>query len=158
MLNQLQLRRRDRVSYALIDGPLTIGWIRTGIIGFGGFDDRREALAAGAAAVAMVTHWAAARRAALVPPFPTHLAAGLAELPLHVPEADAIRGADGVVGRVLAPEEVDIDLAGHGFEVSLPPGTWVAVLLEVAQRIHRGLEGTSRGAPDERTDVLEVTA
>ena len=146
MLTQLQLGRRDASSCALMDGPLAIGWIRTGVIGFGGFEDRREAHAAAMAAAVIVLHRAASR-----------FEGGLAEFPGHVPETDAVRANGMVVGRLLSPRATRSDLAGYGYEIAVPAQTWLAVMLEIAERIHRGVLGTRRTV-DARADALAVAS
>lgn len=132
MLNQLQLGRRDASACALIDGPLEIGWVRADVIGFGGFEDRPAAKAAGEAAATIATHWMRTRGAG----------APLVPFPAKVRDDAAIRATDTVVGRLLEPDEASGDLRGHGFEIALPSGTWLALKLELAQRIHRGLMGS----------------
>lgn len=133
MLIQLQLGRRDAASCSLIDGPLEVGWIRPGVIGFSGFDDHAEAVAAGTAAAAVVASWARAR-----------IEGGLVEFAGDVGADDAIKADDLVVGRVLHPAAVGTDLPGYGFELAVPHATWLAVMLELAQRIHSGMTARSR--------------
>jgi hypothetical protein len=146
MLRQLQVRRRDLATVVLTDGPLVVGWIRDGIIGFGGFSDRADAMAAGTLAADVVTRWAGRRRGPGLAPFTT-----------LVSEADAIRLANGIViGRILPPDQVEADLGGHGYEIAVPEGTWLAVMLEIAQLVHAAWRGSTRVNRDAAVVVREV--
>ncbi|HET8770904.1 MAG TPA: hypothetical protein VFM71_07970 [Gemmatimonadaceae bacterium] len=133
LLTHLQLGRRGPDGSALVDGPLVVGWTRSGIIGFGGFDDYADAHAAATAAAAVLRQWSA-NRAADAP----------AEFPGQLSSDEAVFVDGRAVARVLKPKAVKTDVPGYGFEVAVPHAMWLAVMLELAQRIHATLVGSRR--------------
>lgn len=124
MQRQLQLGRREASACALVDGAVAIGWLRSGIIGFGGFEDHEAARRAGEAAALEIRNWSATRSSRWPAP-----------LDRHVSEADAIKLDGAVVGRVLEPAPGMVDIDGLGIELSVPAPLWLAVMLTLAQRL-----------------------
>lgn len=133
LLTHLQLGRRSQEGCALVDGPLVVGWTRPGTIGFGGFDDHAEAHAAATAAATVLQQWSRTRSDDAPVQFPGELTSD---------EAVFVDGR--AVARVLKPTAVSTDVPGHGFEVAVPHAMWLAVMLELAQRIHATLVGSRR--------------
>lgn len=138
LLTHLQLGRRSQEGCALVDGPLVVGWTRSGIIGFGGFDDFADAHSAATAAATVLQQWSRSRAEELPAPFPGELTSD---------EAVVVEGR--AVARVLKPAAVATDVPGHGFEVAVPHAMWLAVMLELAQRIHATLIGSRRALQSE---------
>lgn len=126
MVNVLKLARRDAVSHALLRGAAPVGWIRVGAIGFEGFADRVQARAASDIAASLLAEWYRVR---------TRTAP--AAWPGVVPPDDRIEIAGLVVGRVVPPiaaQEGGAD--SYAVELSVPAGTWLALLLQLAQRVY----------------------
>jgi hypothetical protein len=118
--------RRDARDYVLFDGPAEVGWLRGGSLGFSGFADRARARIAGEAAASVLADWYATRWYSAPHSFP--------DVPL--PD-DRIATQGVVVGRVVGPGAAPVGSAGScGFELALPREMWVAVMLELAQRIY----------------------
>lgn len=132
MQRQLQLGRREASSCALVDGAVAIGWLRSGIIGFGGFDDREVARRAGEAAAREVQAWSATRSSRWPAP-----------MDRHVSEADAIKVDGAVVGRIMEPAAGMVDVDGIGIELSVPAPLWLAVMLSLAQRLRGPMDAAA---------------
>jgi hypothetical protein len=114
----------------ILNGSSEVGWLRPGIIGFGQFTDRSHARRAGEAAAAVLSGWYALYR---------HGAP--AAWPDAVPDDDPLIVAGVVVGRVLAPCTLPsaaavADGGSYGFELAVPDRTWLAVMLQLAQRMY----------------------
>ncbi len=133
LLTHLQLGRRSHEGCALVDGPLVVGWTGPGIIGFGGFDDHAEAHSAATAAAVVLAQWSSSRAAA-----------DPAEFPGSLSPDEAVFVDGRAVARVVDPAAVPADVPGHGFELAVPHAMWLAVTLELAQRIHATLIGSRR--------------
>lgn len=126
MHSQLQLLRRPQVGYVVMDGKVTVGWIRQGIIGLGGYSTRVDAYFAADAAAALLVEWSRARETRVPVPF-AH----------PVPAEERVRLDDRVVARLVAPREcAERQVEGFGFEIAVPNDMWLSVMLELAQRIH----------------------
>jgi hypothetical protein len=122
----LRIVRRDARDYVLFDGAAEVGWLRGGSVGFCGFADRARARIAGEVAASVLADWYATRWYSAPHPFPS----------MALPD-DQIATRGVVVGRVVGPDIVPVGSAdSHGFELALPREVWVAVILELAQRIH----------------------
>ena len=130
MLLKLVVGRGNPVKHELRDGARTVGWMRAGFIGFDEFGGREDARAAGRVAVHVLTAWYAVREQAIgewAPAWWTNA--------LH--EEDLLRVGDVIVGRLVAPDTVSEEQEqSYGFELAVPPVTWLAVMLQLAQRIH----------------------
>lgn len=126
MSSQLQLVRRPGVGYVVTDGPMTVGWIRQGIIGLGGYASRVDAYFAADAGAALLVAWSAGREQRVPVPF-AH----------PVPADERVRLDDRVVARLVSPREsTQFDVEGYGFEIAVPNDMWLSVMLELAQKIH----------------------
>lgn len=126
MHSQLQLLRRPHVGYVVTDGKVTVGWIRQGIIGLGGYPTRVDAYFAADAAAALLMTWSLTRETRVPVPF-AH----------PVPAEERVRLDDRVVARLVAPREcAERQVEGFGFEMAVPNDMWLSVMLELAQRIH----------------------
>lgn len=129
MLLKLVVGEGDPGVHALRHGADVVGWIRAGRVGFGGFDSREDASAAARRAADVLTAWYEKRGQPI-----GH----------HAPEswtADfrggaVVRVKDVIVGRLLTPESGDHAARDFAFELVLPPATWLAVMLQVAQQVH----------------------
>ncbi len=124
-LQALQLQRRPQTGYALMDGANTVGWIRSGIVGLGGFSNRIDAYFAAEAAAAFLLDWSRTREQRVPVPF-AH----------PVPVSERVRLHNRVVARIASPEDAaHYDVAGFGFEIAVPKDCWLSVMLEIAQNI-----------------------
>jgi hypothetical protein len=127
----LRVGRRDPLSYVLFDRDAEVGWMRGGIVGFGGFPDRASARRAAEVAALVLAEWYQTRwydaPQSYAPP---------------VPQEDGITASGVVVGRLVGPLAAPAGRAGsYGFELALPRETWVAVMAQLAQRIYGALVG-----------------
>lgn len=124
-LQALQLLRRPPTGYALMDGTSTVGWIRPGIVGLGGYPTRIDAYFAAEAGAAFLKSWSRTREQRVPVPF-SH----------PVPVSERVRLDDRVVARIASPDETARhDAEGFGFEIAVPKGSWLSVMLEMAQHI-----------------------
>lgn len=129
MTSRIRIERLDAATHLIAQGPVVLGWIGQGAIGFGGFADYAQARAAGESAVRVLSEWYARRTTG-------------APAELREPAFDDARLLLGArcVGRVLAPLAVPLtDGQSFGFELAVPRVTWTAVLLELAIRVRARL-------------------
>ena len=151
MLLRLTAARRDPLSSVILDGSAEVGWLSPGVIGFGRFPDRPHARRAGEAAASVLSGW-----------YALHRHRGPAAWPDAVPPEDQLIVAGVVVGRVLAPCALPAaapaaDPGSYGVELAVPDRTWLAVMLQLAQRMYVALvEGQLVGGT--RTLAAGVTA
>ncbi|MCC6929877.1 MAG: hypothetical protein IT359_12925 [Gemmatimonadaceae bacterium] len=126
MQTQLQLVRRPGVGYVVTEGSATIGWIRPGIVGIGGFPTRVDSYFAADAAASLLVTWSAGREQLVPVPFP------------HPVSADErVRLDDRVVARLVSPRDAArFAVEGFAFEIAVPNDMWLSVMLEVAQKAH----------------------
>jgi hypothetical protein len=118
-----------------------IGWARAGRVGLYGFDTHQEARSAGRVAARVLADWYASRWRGAPIPWP--------DAAPMVP----IVSDDVVVGRILQEHDVELrHRASHGIEVGLPPETWTALLIEVAQRLHTAILDAGIGIQPSRLD------
>lgn len=122
----LKVLRRSPIVYVMSVGARDVGWFSTGRIGLAGFADHADAQRAGGIAAALLTDWYRARWN-------------------HPPEAwaDAVTPehalmSDGVtIGRIVAHHLLsEPGESSWAIELRLPDDTWVAVMLELAQRMY----------------------
>ena len=105
-----------------------IGWARAGRVGLYGFDSHHDARSAGRIAAGVLSEWYTSRWRGDPIPWP--------DAAPVVP----IVSSDVVIGRILQEHDVELrHRASHGIEVGLPPETWTALLIEVAQRLHTAI-------------------
>ena len=130
----LRMIRREARDYVLLDGSVEVGWLRGGEIGFCGFADRASARMAGEVAASVLAEWYATRWYSA-----PHACASA------VAPGDQITTQGVVVGRIVAPGTPPVGRAdSHGVQLALPREMWVAVILELAQRIYAAV--ARRGA------------
>lgn len=123
---------RNPTSHELRAGGRTVGWIRSGLVGFGGFSSRAEAQAAGRAAAAVLDAWYSARKQSI----DRHAPASWGDSPC---DEDLLRVGDVVVGRLVPPGSSGEEGGeSHRFELVMP-AAWHAVMLQIAQRINAAL-------------------
>ena len=130
MLLNVVLKGRNLTTHDLQAGGRTVGWIRTGSVGFDGFANREGALEASRVAVDVLEAWYSAREQ----PIEQHPSASQTD---SARDEDLLRVQDVIVGRVVSNESPIKGRDGaHGFELFVPPSTWLAVMLQLAQRVH----------------------
>ncbi len=127
MMARIRLERLDADTHGIFEGPSMIGWLRGDALGFVGFEDYVRARRAGELAATVLAAWyggrAASRPAELREP--------------AFPDAELAIGRV-IAGRILSPDAVPKNLGAgdtFGFEFAVPLGIWVAVRLELAQRV-----------------------
>lgn len=137
MTDTLRLSPRAPLCYALTRDGSDVGWLRSGLVGFHGFSDRASALRSGAVAAAVLRDWYAVRWHSTP-----------REWPGRVPLPDQVVVDGGVVGRLVHPRAAPFGGAeSYGFELALPPETWLALMLQLAQRMHLALVAEGLVAP-----------
>lgn len=142
-LQALQLRRRPQTGYALTDGISTVGWIRSGIVGLGGYPTRIDAYFAAEAAATFLKTWSRTREKRVPVPF-AH----------PVPIAERVRLDGRVVARIASPEDTARhDVEGFGFEIAVPKSSWLSVMLEIAQHVRVATAEWRRNSTVGRTPV-----
>lgn len=128
MVLSMKASRRGQLGFDLLKGGVEVGWLRKGIVGFLGFTSRQQAERAGEVAADALAQWYATR---------------WYSVPLAWQDGEAckrpITKNETVIGRILTPEEVQAGTTSHGIELRIPPETWSAVMLEVAQRTYTAL-------------------
>lgn len=131
MMARIRLERLDADTHGIFEGPSKLGWLRGDALGFVGFEDYSQARRAGELAATVLAAWYAGRASSR----PAELREPA------FPDAELAIGRV-VAGRILSPDAVPRDLAAgdtFGFEFAVPPGIWVAVRLELAQRVRQEL-------------------
>ena len=112
-------------SYVLLEDGAPVGWLRPGVIGFGGFATAADSARAAARAVPELLRWYRTR--------------WLGE-PLSWPgavEASARVECNGkMVGRLLpAHDPSSLSPGGCGFEPKIPTGLWIGTREALCQRL-----------------------
>lgn len=128
MVNVLTLSRRDSLRHALLRAGAPVGWIDVGTIGFGGFSDRAQARQAGEVVAGVVDEWHRRRLQSRPAAWPTPVAAD-----------DRIEAAGATIGRLVAPLAVGDRGDGFGIEIGVPPDTWLALRMQLAQQLYAAL-------------------
>jgi len=152
VLLSVVLTGRNPTTRDLQAGGRTIGWIRTGSVGFDGFADREGAQKASRVAVDVLEAWYAAREQ----PIGQDWSALRAD---STRDEDLLRVRDVIVGRLVSNEIASKEHDGaHGFELFVPPSTWLAVMLQLAQRIQIEVSQLQLAQPatDEPGEQLEA--
>jgi hypothetical protein len=136
VLLKLVVGQGSPAVHALRNGADVVGWIRAGRVGFGGFDSREAAGTAAQRAAEVLTAWYEKRGQPIGHHAPESWAADLRD-------DDLVRMKDVIIGRLLTPDSGDHAGRDFAFELVLPPATWLAVMLQVAQRVHIELAALS---------------
>jgi hypothetical protein len=128
VLISLKASTQGLFAFELAADGAAVGWVRTGRVGFHGFHSHHHAVAAGNVAADVIAQWYATRWRGVPVPW----SADTPRIPIISNEI--------VVGRILEAHDVELKhRAPYGIEICLPPETWTALLLEVAQRTHSAI-------------------
>ena len=133
--------RRSPETHELRAGRRTVGWIRPGAVTFDGFGSRSAVEEAALAAVPVLEAWYAGRKQSIHHQAPARWAD-------TVSREDLLWAGDVVVGRLIAPGRSKGARASHQLELLLPHTTWLALHLQLAQRVHTRLLELERSAGD----------
>lgn len=138
MLMTLKASRRNPWTHALLAANEEVGWIESRSIGLAGYADRAECRRAAELAARVLADWHKVRLQQRPTPWPE-----------QVPAADQVDVGGIVVGRIVHP---GVAPAGpgdtYGLEFAVPPEIWLAVRVQLAQRIYLALfaEGALPGS------------
>jgi hypothetical protein len=128
----LKASRRFPKGFVLLRDGAAVGWLRAGIIGFGSFDDRAEAQRAGERAAFALAQWYRTR-------WRSRPIGWEAEVRID----DRISVDETVVGRICAEDPMGVlGDSQCGIELRIPDETWIAVMLELAQRMYMAMNAT----------------
>jgi hypothetical protein len=128
----LKASRRFPQGFVLLRDGVAVGWLRAGIIGFGSFEDHADAHRAGENAAFALAQWYRTRWRSQPIGWET-----------EVPVEDRILVDDTIVGRVCADDPMGVmDDRRCGIELRIPSETWIAVMLELAQRMYVAMNAT----------------
>lgn len=129
MFMSMKVSDRFPNGFVLVSGGADVGWMRAGIIGFCGFNDRVEAQRAGQVAAETLADWYSLR-------WRSTPIAWADEVPLD----HAISTGGVVVGSVCSRHPLSApDTDSHGIELRIPHETWSALMLQLAQRMHAAM-------------------
>lgn len=139
----MRVVKRSPIVYVMSESGTDVGWFTTGRVGLCGFADRSEALHAGEIAGATLADWYRARWNNAPDPWEHDVSAN-----------DAI-DVDGVcIGRVSAQHPLcESSPESWGVEFRIPHDTWVAVMLELAQRMYSEARAALSDGEAESADV-----
>jgi hypothetical protein len=128
MILSMRASDRGQPGFDLLEDGVQVGWLRAGILGFRGFASQQQAARAGAVAADTLIRWYATRWYSMPLPWRE-----------DEPCTRPIRAEHTVIGRVLAPHEVEAGATTHAIELGIPHDAWSAVMLELAQRTYTAL-------------------
>jgi hypothetical protein len=144
----MRVVKRSPIVYVMSVSGTDVGWFSTGRVGLCGFADRSGAQRAGEIAGATLADWYRAR-------WNTAPEAWEDDVSLH----DAIDVGGVCIGRVSARHPMSESRPDSwGVEFHIPHDTWVAVMLELAQRMYSEARASLLADGAESADVPVANA